>query len=259
MRYALIADIHSNIEALRAVLDDVSGDSIIDFLCCGDVVGYYANPNECVEALSDLNIVAVAGNHDLAVAGLKLDLSSFWSIAARAVKWSRRRVSEQNKNWLRALPERAVVDDLILFHGCLHQELNAEDLHLYKYEDVRASLFVLEGMAGLSIGFFGHTHKQVACWHQSNNLVISQEKSLKLKKGRRYLINPGSVGRSRDDPDYASYAVYDSDRGTVEFRRVIYDRKSCLENADKSGLLTEPLWSKVKRKMKQIDVMLGNI
>lgn len=252
MRYAVISDVHSNIEALEAVTKDLEARDVDRVLCCGDTVGYYANPNECIELLRQLDVLSIAGNHDLAVCGRKWDLSSFWDVARRAIKWTRKEISEENNKWLDCLPRLAQVNEAILFHGCLHLASNAEDLHLYRYDDLEKSILALDDYQGTRIGFFGHLHMQLACWKDGNKLVVCRDQNIALEEDKHYIINPGSVGRSRDIKTFAYYLTYDDETRLVEFHNVPYDYDRCMKKADDAKLLSSPLPGRIRYKVRSL-------
>jgi diadenosine tetraphosphatase ApaH/serine/threonine PP2A family protein phosphatase len=240
MRYAIISDVHANPEALSAVLASDSVRAADALICLGDLVGYYTNPNECVDVVRQSASVCIAGNHDLAVIG-RLDASDFGRHARTAVEWTRPRLSAENRQYLAALPLTARVGDTFLcVHGALHPEPNPI-LHLSNTARIEQSFERLRsGAFGPRVCFFGHTHRAVAYMHDGQRVHTLSGAELELRRGASYLINPGSVGQPRDGDVRAAFAVFDSETWLLEFQRVAFDMRPCLERAREQGLLREP-------------------
>lgn len=238
MRYAIISDIHANIEALDAVIERTASLDVDKILCCGDLVGYYANPNECVERIRDQGITSIAGNHDRAAAGQKR-LESFWHVARHAIVWSRRQLTSENISFLQQLPESRVIDNhLLLFHGALHPLKDPEDLHLDIEEDIRLSFKALtERHAGIKLAFFGHLHVPCIYKYTNEQLEILEAGNLQLDNGSSYFINPGSVGLSRDSDPRPVFLVYDSELAKIEFEHVEHSNDAAIGKARQAGLL----------------------
>lgn len=238
MRYAIIADVHANIEALDAVLDKIDGLSVDRILCCGDLVGYYADPNECIDRLRERGIFGIRGNHDMAAAGAKR-LDSFWEVARHALSWTRRVLREDNRTYLQNLPATAVVDErLLLFHGALHPDSDAEDLHLENEPDIRLSFeALLARYPALPIACFGHVHVPLVYRYTGDRVEKLSGSSVELEQGPRYLINPGSVGQPRDGDARPSFAVYDAGQHRIEFYRAEYAHAAAQAKARAAGLL----------------------
>jgi predicted phosphodiesterase len=240
MRYAIISDVHANPEALSAVLASDALRAADALICLGDSVGYYTNPNECVDAVRQHSSVCIAGNHDLAAVG-RLDPSDFGRHARLAVDWTRPRLSAENRAYLSALPFSALVGDaFVCVHGALHPEPNPI-LHLSNAARIELSFERLRsGAFGANVCFFGHTHRAVAYAHDGQRVHVLAGAELDLPPGGSYLINPGSVGQPRDGDGRAAYAVFDSARRRLEFHRVAFDMRPVLERAQRAGLLREP-------------------
>jgi putative phosphoesterase len=193
VRIGVISDVHANLPALESVLAALEAERTDIVVHAGDVVGYGASPNECIELLRSRDVESVAGNHDLAVVGA-LDPSSYpWS-ARRVIDWTRTVLTEGNRRWLEELPVRRDLESVVVAHGSLD---SAED-YVRTAEQADAQLARLEPSARLVLG---HTH--VALWHA----------------GR--LLNPGAVGQTRDGRILARYAILDESR--AELREVPYD------------------------------------
>ena len=240
MRYAIISDIHANLEALEAVLLEIRKLEVDQVLCCGDILGYYADPNACMTRLQEAGVRSITGNHDLAVIGAK-DLTTFWSVARKAIEWTRPRLSDQHRTALQDMPKTMARDDFVMFHGALHIEKNPEDFHMTSDDDFRATIKVLGSSAQPArIGFCGHLHRPLAYeYHQGAMQKLSPD-SIHIRDDACYLFNPGSVGQSRDGDERASFLVYDDGPRTVQFHRVAYDRDTTLRKARREQLLPDP-------------------
>ncbi|HWR73375.1 MAG TPA: metallophosphoesterase family protein [Nitrospirota bacterium] len=232
MRYAIISDIHSNLEALRAVLDGLA-DTKVDATCClGDVVGYNANPNECIDILRTEGIHCLMGNHDSRAAGLE-EPDDFNPAAARAILWTREQLTPENRRFLHGLPREIRVDGLVLVHGSLHDT----DRYILTVNDVQDNFRALRELEPPArIGFFGHTHVRIVFTLSNRSILIEQNENIRITDDRSYLINPGSVGQPRDGDPRAAFAVYDSDTSEISFHRVEYDIRVCQDKIIRAGL-----------------------
>ncbi|RMF91689.1 MAG: metallophosphoesterase [Methanobacteriota archaeon] len=208
MELALISDVHSNLPALEAVLEDAGHREIF---CCGDIVGYNPFPREVVELLQKRGVKAIRGNHDHAVA--TGDTGWLNPYAAAAAEWTMAVLRESDAEFLRSLPEGYADRRFKAFHGSPR-----DPLYEYVYGDTPDA--VLESFLGEGgILFLGHTHIPFV---------------RRLKEG--IVLNPGSVGQPRDGDPRAAYAVVDIERGEVELRRVPYDIDLVAERIIESGL-----------------------
>ena len=232
MRIAVIADIHANLEALQAVLERIHRLKVDEIVCLGDIVGYNANPNECVDIVRKEKILSVLGNHDACASGLE-EPYRFNPLAQRALLWTREHLTEVNRSFLLELPRETRAHDHFLFHGSIHNT-NRYILSRDDIEDNFQSLAALPG--AVKLGFFGHTHVRTAFIEHRG--VISRELSLDLSISpeKRYLINPGSVGQPRDGDPRAAFLVYDSTDHFIIFHRVEYDIRKCQDKIIREGL-----------------------
>ncbi len=194
LRYAILADVHGNLEALSAVLAAAAAEGAERFACAGDLVGYHADPDACIERLRAVAAVCVAGNHDRVAAGLA-EPEGFGAAAGRAALWTRSRLSPRSRAFLAGLPVHRVVDGrFLLCHGALHPAPNA-DLHLSSHARVARSIEALrDGPWGVGLAFFGHTHR--AAVHEARGGAcrsregVMAELSLSVP-GALYLVNSG--------------------------------------------------------------------
>lgn len=234
MRYAIVSDIHSNIEALGAVLDDARAQRTESLLCCGDVIGYGANPNDCIRRLEEAETRGILGNHDEA-AIYGSTLPSFNPQAKKALLWNRDHLDENAKQYLGNLPMDLTVDQTIqLVHG------SPRSIEEYVVGLEQAAQILAEMEATwpqVHILCFGHTHMAMYIGPRAELLEEdANHKILRLQGDKRYLVNPGSVGQPRDKDWRASYALYDSETRILEFRRVEYDVASAQKKILEAGI-----------------------
>jgi predicted phosphodiesterase len=232
MRIAVIADIHANLDALQAVLERIHALKVDEIVCLGDIVGYNANPNECVDILRKEKILSVLGNHDACAAGLE-EPYRFNALAQRALIWTREHLTEVNRSFLLELPREKMAHDHFLFHGSIHNT----NRYILSRDDITDNFQSLAALPGaLKLGFFGHTHVRTAFIDHRG--VISRELSLDLSISpeKRYLINPGSVGQPRDGDPRAAFLVYDSIDHVIIFHRIEYDIRTCQDKVIRAGL-----------------------
>ena len=239
MRLLVLSDIHANLTALEAALDAANG-SWERVVCLGDVVGYGPDPNEVTSRVRELGATTIRGNHDKAVTDL-MGTDDFNPVAKAAVNWSRSQLSNENLDWLAALPQGPrEAEGVVLVHGAFQDEDE------YVFTPSQA----LEGLldSTLPVTFYGHTHHQGGFSYQDNLLEVlqlhprdSEERSaLRLEAGKRYLLNPGSIGQPRDGDPRAGFAIADLEHNVVEFWRVPYDIEKVQERMRKAKL-PEPL------------------
>jgi predicted phosphodiesterase len=237
MRYAIISDIHSNLEALTAVIAHIERCGADRIICLGDIVGYHANPNECIELIRQREVLSVAGNHDRAAAGLKEPVD--FSQAARcAILWTQGALTEGSRRFLEGLPTFGIVHQkFLIVHAALHPYPN-EDLRLRSPVEVVASMeSMVEHFPGLKICFVGHMHAAVVYEYRNGSLSSTSPSVARLDPEARYIINPGSVGQPRDGDNRASFAIFDSETATIQFCRVEYDRAASIQKARRVGLI----------------------
>jgi diadenosine tetraphosphatase ApaH/serine/threonine PP2A family protein phosphatase len=231
MRCAILADIHSNLEAFTAVLGDVARKGEVDELwCLGDVVGYGPDPGPCIELLRRCNHVCVAGNHDLAAIG-KIDTKYFNPHAAAAIDWTSKELSWKDKQYLEKLPLTIEKGDFTLVHGSPIDPV-------FEY-------VISGGIAARNFPRFqttyclvGHSHQPVSFKEENGSAVpigLSPGVGIILAK-TRMIINPGAVGQPRDGDPQASYILYDDEASVARLIRVPYDVEKTQYKIMKAGL-----------------------
>lgn len=233
MRYAVISDIHSNLEAFEVVLEEIDRLGVDRIVSLGDLVGYNANPNECVQLVLDWGIPTLMGNHDAAACGTA-DPLDFNPIARSAILWTRQALRTEHREALRDLPEqRSLTEQVRLVHGSLLHR----DHYLVTYDGIMENLRRMQGAdPGIRVLFFGHTHVQGAFAYDKDRLIAVSSPSFSIRDDSLYLINPGSVGQPRDRDPRCAFLVYDEEAKTVEFLRLPYDVRTCGEKIFSAGL-----------------------
>lgn len=232
MRYAILSDIHANLEALRAVLGRIAELGADRIVCLGDVVGYNANPNECVDIVRSEEITCIMGNHDAAAGGLE-EPDNFNPLARKAVLWTRERISEEDRRFLAGLPRELALEDFFLCHGSIHDT----NRYIMDEDDVGDNFAMLDEIPGrMRICFFGHTHRKAVHAGQGKADGPSFTNTIPIAGGARYLINPGAVGQPRDGDPRAAFLIYDARESMVFFHRVEYDITACQDKIIRAGL-----------------------
>jgi diadenosine tetraphosphatase ApaH/serine/threonine PP2A family protein phosphatase len=228
MRVAVISDIHSNIVALDAVLAAAGAVDAIWQL--GDIVGYGPEPDRVIARLREVGAVGVRGNHDAAACGGS-EIEWFNPDARRAMEWTRERISRTSLEWLRGLPEQTPMKDIGLVHGSPREPLWE---YVTSVPVARANLAAMEHRLGLN----GHTHIPVAFIDDDGRVAaVGPHDGSELElRGRRALLNPGSVGQPRDGDPRAGYAILDPTSDRMTWHRVAYDIEAVQARMRKVGL-----------------------
>jgi predicted phosphodiesterase len=230
MRYAILSDIHGNLEAFKAVLDALSDEMIESYLSVGDVVGYGADPKECIRLLRSLNPqVLIAGNHEWGILGLK-ELDYFNELAQKVISWTKAILDKDELDYLKSFSLVYNDERMSLVHGTLNDP--EEFYYIFDPDDADATMNKMSG----SICFVGHSH--VPGIFASNHTKIESFDSRKIRVDyeRKYIINVGSIGQPRDGDPRASYAIYDDEEALLEIKRVEYDVKKTQAKILKAGL-----------------------
>ena len=226
MKFAIIADIHANLDAFQVVLEDIKQQRCTHFACLGDVVGYNANPKECLDIVRKMNIPCV--NHDEYCSSDE-PLEGFNPAAAEAVNWTRKQLSPEDKQWLRDLKYVRMVTSFTIVHATL----DGPQRWGYVFDKLAAAAsFTYQNT---SICFFGHTHVPVAFIRDSMVRGGTYSK-FKIEPGKKYFINVGAIGQPRDNNPKAAYVVYDTDEGFIELRRLEYDIAAAQKKILDAGL-----------------------
>lgn len=228
MIYGIIADIHANLEALTVAVNALQERNVEKFICSGDIVGYGANPEECIDLLRSLDAKIVAGNHDWA-AIYKVNINFFNAYARDSAIWTSENISKKSKDFLEGLPLKISVDNFEVTHGTFD---NAEEFnYIQSLDDADLSFSALQA----KLGFLSHSHIAMA-FFKANPTYYTLENKIQLKGDIPTIINTGSVGQPRDENPRSSCAVYDTESGSVEILRLEYDIAKTADKIIKAGL-----------------------
>ena len=228
MKYAIIADIHANLEAFQVVLADIEAQKCTHVACLGDVVGYNANPHECVDRIREMDCPIVKGNHD-EQASLVESSRDFNEMAEAAIQWTRDHLSDADKEWLRALKMQQQVRDFTIVHATL--DTPEQWGYVFNNLDAAASFTYQH----TSVCFFGHTHVPMA-FVRDEGVQRQRIDKLRIEPGKKYFINVGGVGQPRDGDWHAAYCIYHIDGNVVEQRRIKYDLATAQKKIIDAGL-----------------------
>ncbi len=229
MRVAIISDVHANLDALRAVLDDIDRRAVDACVCLGDNVGYGAEPRACLDLIFESCKSVLAGNHDLAAAGQIAD-SRFATIARDAVAYSRRMLTREQRSKLALLPKEETFADCLLVHA---SPTNPADYPYIRQADAARDAF---DSRAFKLALYGHTHLPLVFHDDGERVTLSMKPRVELIRADRYLCNVGSVGQPRDQDPRACYAIHDSSAHSIEFHRVEYDVEAASSRIRAAGL-----------------------
>lgn len=229
MRYAIISDIHANLEALETSLKKIDESGVDHIICLGDVVGYNASPNECANLIREREIPTIMGNHD-AVACLLEEPWGFNPVALAAALWTREQLSDVNLEWLQGLPGQIRTQHFLAVHGAPGDR----DMYLFSWEDVIPHLPVMNDN-GCSLCLFGHTHTP-GIFSADGVYTVEEDGKFELGGGKAFFINPGSVGQPRDGDPRAAFGILDTDKNVYEQVRVSYPVEMAYSRVLEAGL-----------------------
>jgi predicted phosphodiesterase len=227
--YAIISDVHANLEALNAVLKEIEKERIDEILFLGDSVGYGPNPNECIESLRDSTEVILAGNHDWAAIGMT-DITYFNPYARAAIEWTEDVLSDENKTFLRELPvaKKLRHGSILLVHS------TPKEPEQWHYLSSMWDAYINFHFFTEKICFIGHSHVPAIIEAPPEGELRLYPSHVEIKDGHRYIINVGSVGQPRDGNPDAAYVLFNED--SIEIRRVSYDIVLTQKKMRKAGL-----------------------
>ena len=232
MRIGIFSDTHANIEALEAVQQALTDESVDKRVCLGDTVGYGASPNECCAIIRERAAHTILGNHDAAVAG-RMDYSYYYHAARHALDLHARLLTPDNMQWLKELPYEVREGDV---HYCHGSPLNIEEFdYIFAKDQAAECLSIWSDLAWLTL--IGHSHlcKAFALSPEAGAKDVVAQK-FELRPGWKYIVSIGSVGQPRDYDPRASYVLYDTEAHTLEFKRAEYDVKASAEKIFASEL-----------------------
>lgn len=228
-KFAILGDIHSNLDALNVVLDDCRSQGVTDFLCTGDIVGYNACPHECLEIVRSLGCPIVMGNHDYYVS-TEQNLEDFNPAAATVIEWTRDQLTEEEMYFLAMLPFEKTLMGMTIVHATLDNP----SAFGYVFDHLQAGAHFTQQKT--PICFHGHTHCPMVYEKQMDAIYRIDAQDFKVPLGRRYFVNIGSVGQPRDGDPRASYVIYEPKTRQLSFRRLEYDVAAAQERIRRAGL-----------------------
>ena len=228
MKFAIFADIHANLEALQTVLADAEEEGCTHTVCLGDIVGYNANPHECVQVIQELDCPVVKGNHD-EQASIETHLDGFNPLAEEALTWTRNSLTPEDKEWLSSLRMVRQVRDFTIVHATL--DTPHKWGYIFNQLDASASF----SYQHTAVCFFGHTHAPRAYVRDTavHSLPLTE---IRPEMGKKYFLNVGSVGQPRDGDWRASYAIYDVRANHIKLKRLEYDLQTAQQKVLDAGL-----------------------
>jgi predicted phosphodiesterase len=221
MRIAIISDIHSNLEALQKSLEIIKEKNVGEIVCLGDIVGYGANPNECVTLVRGTTPHILMGNHDEAAVKLE-SLEYFNPYARAAAEWTHRALTDEHASFLTSLPTSLELWGLLFTHSSPYEP--DEWHYILTQDDARMNF----GYFTQPVAFFGHSHIP--------GIYSENGRAGTVSKNGRYLINVGSVGQPRDGNWHLSFGIFDTDTWSYENIRSEYDVNAAAAKIRKAGL-----------------------
>lgn len=227
--YGVIGDVHSNYEALTAVVDELQKERVDKVLCTGDIVGYAAEPIKCIDLIRELNCIVVAGNHDYAAVG-KFPAGYFHADARAAILWTAKHLSAECIEFLKNLPLVVELNDITLVHASLNHPEFFD--YITTGADAQLNLDILK----TQICFYGHSHVPLAIFGESGSIRVDRGCVFDLNNAEKVLINVGSVGQPRDWDIRASYAIYDDEKKVAQIKRTKYNIHDAVNKIYMAGL-----------------------
>ena len=227
--FAVLGDIHANIDALDVVLEDCRAQGVTDYLCTGDIVGYNARPHECLQRIRELECPIVMGNHDHYVSS-RQNLADFNPHAAAVIEWTRKQLTVEEIMFLRQLPFTKTSMGIAL----VHSTMDSPESFGYVFDHLQAESHFVHQITPLC--FHGHTHCPMIYEKQIGAVYRIDAQDFKLTPGRKYFINVGSVGQPRDRDPRTAYVVYNPKERIVRFRRLEYDVAAAQAKVLEAGL-----------------------
>lgn len=230
MKYAIISDIHGNLEAFQKVLLEIRAYKEIDkVVCLGDIVGYGADPQRCIDLTRGISDIIIAGNHDYAAVG-KTDVTFFNPTAREAAIWTGEVLKVDYINFLKNLPLLSTSENIHFAHGSLHNP--GDWRYLLSIPQTYIDFQEMEH----DVLFIGHSHIPVIFENNNDSVRIITDYEVKLDLNAKYIINPGSIGQPRDFDPRASFAIFDSEESYLKIIRIEYNIKEAQRKIREAGL-----------------------
>jgi putative phosphoesterase len=230
MKYAIISDIHGNLEAFHEVLKKIKSLKGLDkVVCLGDIVGYGADPKRCIDLSRGNSDIIIAGNHDFAACG-KTDIRFFNPVARDAAIWTGEVLNTEYLNFLKELPLIEELNNIHFAHGSLYKPEE------WRYILSEKQAYIDFKIMKHNILFVGHSHVPIIFENKKDEIRIITDFEIELDKNAKYIINPGSIGQPRDFDPRASFAIYDSKKRNLEVIRLEYNIKEAQRKIKEAGL-----------------------
>lgn len=234
MRLAVFADIHANIEALQAVVEDFQNQQIDRYICLGDLIGYGANPNECIDLVRSLpNVIVILGNHD-AAATWGTTPFGMSKAAQQVIFWSMEQLTEQNVSFIKNLEPTRVMGDMIFSHA------NPYNPKAWRYVNSRKYAARTFSETAERLVFIGHTHRPMIITRKNFFQMSFEEPdpstAYTVTSTNRQIYNCGSVGQPRDGQPLACYLIYDTRSQLLTYRRISFDYQKTAAKILAAGL-----------------------
>jgi predicted phosphodiesterase len=228
MRYAILGDVHANLEALDAVLETLQKDKIDSYISVGDIVGYGADPVECLKKIRQVAKIIVAGNHDFAAVG-KLNIDFFNTYAKQSALWTREQLTEMDREFLRNMKLVDYLDTFAITHSSLHYP------ELFEYIQTSFDAQLSFTQQNTPLCFVGHSHVPVT-FIQKKTVTFTTHTVSEIDENHKMMINVGSIGQPRDENPEAAYAIYDTQEKKIWIKRIRYDVDRAAKKIIVSGL-----------------------
>ena len=230
MRYALLSDVHSNLEAFQAVIKDIECEKVDHVCFLGDIVGYGADPAQCIDMLEGFTSWIVAGNHDWGAVELT-DTSYFSAAAKNAIDWTAEQISPSHREFLKNLPLTSMPPGIHLAHATPHKPERWD--YIFSLQEARDGFNNCEQ----HVCFIGHTHSPVTfVENREGKVSLLTDNPFSLRDEYRYIINVGSVGQPRDGDPRAAYGIFDAENASFILKRVVYGFEDTQKKIIAAGL-----------------------
>jgi predicted phosphodiesterase len=230
MRYGFFSDVHSNLEALRAVIEDIEKEKLEKIFFLGDAVGYGPDPNECVELIQKIATKPLMGNHDYAALDM-METSWFNQYAKEAIEWTKKKLNEKN---FQILSDYAMDNRFQIFH-MVHstpKDPTSWD-YIFDLDEAEENFRFFQ----TQICLVGHSHRPfIIKKFDAKQCFLHEDTAVKIEEGFKYLINIGAVGQPRDGDNRASYLIYEDEDKIAQLKRVSYDIKKTQKKMRKAKL-----------------------
>lgn len=228
MKYGIMGDVHGNFEALNAVLEFMDKSGVQRYVSVGDIVGYGANPSECLHQIRGLKTLIVAGNHDYAAVG-KLNIEFFNTFARESAIWTSQTLSNEEKDYIRNLKLIEQEADFTVVHSTLYSP------EMFEYIQTSYDAHLSFEQQTTTLAFMGHSHIPVN-FFKRRTVTFNMDTEVEITPGQKVMVNVGSIGQPRDENPDSVAVIYDSDEHLVRVQRIRYDVEKAANKILAAGL-----------------------